>query len=397
MKRILGITGIRSDYDLMSSLYRLLVQTPGVDFKLLVGGAHLSRTYGHTIDLIRKDGIPILMSVESLIDGDTPSSRIKTASIMLQNVIDCVASWSPEIILYAGDREEVWIGALLGTYLEVPTVHFYGGDHTRTGHVDNPIRHAVSKLSTAHFVSVDEHKSRLMCMGEDERRIFVTGNLSLDNFVAHRGVPIADLTKELGIASSMDAYALVLFHPDPSEKESAGRYMANILECLSDKGIFACIGYPNTDPANREIIQVIGSFREKLGVYVYQNLDRDSFITLYKHARFIIGNSSSGIMEAASVPTAAINVGVRQRGRLAGENVVFCNGDRDSIAAAIDRVESVEFRETLRFVSNPYGKGDSAKCSLEILLAEDFNAMRLKTEDPLELSQISLSTRRKKI
>jgi UDP-N-acetylglucosamine 2-epimerase (non-hydrolysing)/GDP/UDP-N,N'-diacetylbacillosamine 2-epimerase (hydrolysing) len=251
--------------------------------------------------------------------------------------------------------------------------------------VDNPVRHAVSKLSTAHFVSVDEHKSRLMSMGEDEKRIFVTGNLSLDNFVAHSGTPLADLQKELGISSPLGIYALVLFHPDPSEKESAARYIENILECLSDKGVFACVGYPNTDPANREIIQVIERFRDKPGVFVYQNLDRNNFISLYKGARFIIGNSSSGVMEAASIPVPAINVGVRQRGRLAGENVVFCDGDKDSIRIALDRVETPGFREMLRSLKNPYGNGDSAKCALEILLAEDFSAMRLKTEDPLGL------------
>ena len=385
MKKILGITGIRSDYDLMSSLYKLLAKTSDVDFKLLVGGAHLSKTYGHSIDLIQNDGIPILMSVESLIDGDSPSSRIKTASIMLQNVIDCVVSWSPDIIVYAGDREEVWIGALLGTYLGVPTVHFYGGDHTTTGHVDNPVRHATSKLSSAHFVAIEEHKSRLMAMGEDNQRIFVTGNLSLDNFVVPSGVSFVDLKKKIGLPSNIGDYAIVLFHPDPSETESSARCMENILNCLSEKGLFACVGYPNTDPANREIIRVIEHFSDKPDVFIYQNLDRNDFIALYKNARFIIGNSSSGILEAASSPLPAINDGVRQRGRLAGENVVFCDGDKNSIFSAIELVESIEFREELKFLKNLYGDGQSAKIALDILLSMDFNALRLKTEDPLKL------------
>ena len=385
MKKILGITGIRSDYDLMSSLYKLLAKTSDVDLKLLVGGAHLSKTYGYSINLIKNDGIPILMSVESLIDGDSPSSRIKTASIMLQNVIDCVVSWSPNIIVYAGDREEVWIGALLGTYLGVPTVHFYGGDHTSTGHVDNPVRHATSKLSSAHFVAIEEHKSRLMAMGEDNRRIFVTGNLSLDNFVVQSGVSFVGLKNKIGLPSNIGDYAIVLFHPDPSETESPARFMENILNCLSEKGIFACVGYPNTDPSNREIIRVIEHFRDKPDVFVYQNLERNDFIALYKNARFIIGNSSSGILEAASIPLPAINVGVRQRGRLAGDNVVFCDGDKNSILSSIEFVESKEFRDALKFLKNLYGDGQSAKSALDILLSIDFNALRLKTEDPLKL------------
>ena len=161
--------------------------------------------------------------------------------------------------------------------------------------------------------------------------------------------------------------------------------MENILNCLSEKGLFACVGYPNTDPANREIIRVIEHFSDKPDVFIYQNLDRNDFIALYKNARFIIGNSSSGILEAASIPLPAINVGVRQRGRLAGENVVFCDGDKNSIFSAIELVESIEFREALKFLKNLYGDGQSAKIALDILLSMDFNALRLKTEDPLKL------------
>lgn len=385
-KRILGVTGIRSDYDLMSSLYKLLATTSDVDFRLLVGGAHMSRTYGRTVDLIRRDGIPILIAIESLIDGDTTVSRIKTGSIMLQSAIDAVAGWAPDLIIYAGDREEVLIGALLGTYLEVPTVHFYGGDHTQTGHVDNPIRHAVSKLATAHCVAIEEHKVRLMAMGENEKRIFVTGNISLDNFAATPTLARADLERRLGLNRPLDRYAIVIFHPDPSEKDHAAAYMENIMESLLERGISVCVGYPNTDPANKNIIDVIERYGSRPECFVYRNLERDEFISLYRGARFIIGNSSSGIMEAASVPIPAINVGLRQRGRLAGENVLFCDGDRDAIGAAIAQVESAEFRELVKLVKNPYGSGCSAELALNLLLASDFEALRLKTEDPLSLS-----------
>src|SRR5215469_380627 len=182
MKRVLGITGIRSDYDLMSGLYRLLATDPTVDFRLIVGGAHLSKTYGYSLDLIRADGIAVLAAIESLIDSDSFSSRLKSGSIMLQSAVDVVAGWRPDVILYAGDREEVWIGGLLGNYLEIPTVHFYGGDHTDSWHIDNPVRHAVSKLSSFHVVPTQEHRLRLLAMGEPDSRIRVLGSLALDNF-----------------------------------------------------------------------------------------------------------------------------------------------------------------------------------------------------------------------
>jgi UDP-N-acetylglucosamine 2-epimerase (non-hydrolysing)/GDP/UDP-N,N'-diacetylbacillosamine 2-epimerase (hydrolysing) len=344
----------------------------------------MSKTFGHTIDLIRSDGIQTLLCVESLIDGDSSVSRLKTASIMLQSVIDVVAGWSPDLIIYAGDREEVWIGAMLGAYLEIPTAHFYGGDHTITGHVDNPIRHAVSKMSTVHFVATDEHKARLLAMGETEQRIFVTGSLALDNFVVKAAMSPGELGDRLGIALPETGYAIVLFHPDPSEQTIAAQYMRHILQSTLDHGLFVCVGYPNTDPANREIIQVIEEYRSCPDVFVYRNLGREEFVSLYQNASFIIGNSSSGIMEAASFSVPAINVGLRQRGRLAGGNVIFCDGDRAAINAAIAQVQSPAFRESLAGLSNPYGDGVSAPRALDILLKGDFRKLRLKTEDPLQ-------------
>lgn len=390
MKKILAITGIRSDYDLLSSLYRRLSNDADVDFRLLVGGAHLSKTYGYTVDLIKKDGIPILAMVESLMDSDTPSSRLKTASIMLQSSIDIVASWAPDLILYAGDREEVWIGALLGVYLEIPTVHFYGGDHTVTGHVDNPVRHAVSKLSTVHMVTIEEHKRRLQCLGESDSRIYVIGNISLDNFITQERIPFGELKARLGIPTKIDQYALVIFHPDPSERSCAAEIFENILKELKRTGLGGCVGYPNTDPSNKVIIDVMNKYRDDPSFYFYRNLCREDFISLYKQAQCIVGNSSSGIMEAASIPIPAVNVGLRQVGRLAGENVIFCGSSREEINDALRKVISEEFRRKIATMKNPYGDGKSAELAHRILLENDFATIRLKTEDPLDLGCTSL-------
>ena len=383
-KKILAISGIRSDYDLMSALYRRLAVDEQVDFRLLVGGAHLSKTYGYTVDLIRRDGIPILGCIESLIDADSRSSRIKSASVLLTGAIDLVAGWMPDLILYAGDREEVWIGALLGTYLDIPTVHFYGGDHTGTGHVDNPVRHAVSKLATAHMVTIDEHRQRLIAMGEDPRRIFVVGNLSLDNFVGEPIVPAHDVARAVGAGKLPESYALVLFHPDPSEIQLAPTHIGNIVAALQAEGIVPLLGYPNTDPGNRAVIDVINDSAAR-GAIVYRNLDRPTFISLYRGARFIIGNSSSGIMEAASIPLPAINVGIRQRGRTAAGNVEFCDGDQLAITAAVRRAMDPARRVALAGIRNPYGDGKSAERACNLLLQTDFAAIRLKTEDPLDV------------
>ena len=383
VRKILGITGIRSDYDLMSGLYRRLAADRTLDFRLIVGGAHLSKTYGYSVDLIREDGIPILITIESLIDADSTSARLKSASIMLQSAVDVVAGWKPELILYAGDREEVWIGALLGNYLGIPTVHFYGGDHTKSWHIDNPVRHAVSKLSTFHVAATEEHRARLLAMGEPDARIRVLGSLALDNFFDPTSSESPG--KHNGLPHPIGEYALVLFHPDPSEGAIAGDICRNILRELRAAGLGACIGYPNTDPANRAIIDAFDEFKNEPRFYLYRNLRRSEFISLYKHAQFIIGNSSSGILEAASVPIPAINVGMRQRGRHAGINVLFVDSDASSISQGIKAAMDPEFRKSIMGMINPYGDGKSCARAYDLIIRTDFSGMLHKVEDPIDL------------
>ena len=172
MKKIIAFTAIRSEYDLLSSLYKLLNADENIDLKLIVSGAHLSKTYGYSVKDIEADGFDILAKIETLIDSDTKASRIKSAAILFQSCIDIIANYNPDLIIFAGDREEVIVASLVGGYLEIPTVHFFGGDHVEDSHIDNPVRHATSKLSSAHFVSTLEHKKRLIAMGEKEERIF---------------------------------------------------------------------------------------------------------------------------------------------------------------------------------------------------------------------------------
>lgn len=391
MRKILALSSIRSDYDLLSGVYALLAADPDIDFRVLVSGAHLSPNYGMTVANIRADGLPILAEIESLIDSDSRASRLKTASVMLQGAIDIVARWAPDLIVYAGDREDVMVGGLLGAYLGIPTVHFFGGDHEKDGHPDTVIRHAASKLSSAHVVPIAEHRDRLIALGEAPARIFVAGSVALDKFIAHRSVSPEKLAEMFPPGKRLGGYAMVIFHPVDAEMESAGTYFQNILESLASFGIPVCGSYPNTDPGNRSIIDLIERYAGREDFWFYKNLDRDAFLSLYKNARFLIGNSSSGILEAASVPLAAINVGLRQRGRMAGDNVTFCNADRASIDAAVRRVLSDDFRSMLANVTNPYGAGDACRRVADYLINTDFASLRAKIEDPLELARARMT------
>jgi len=385
MKKILALTMIRSDYDLMSPLYQLLDNDIDIDLKLLVGGAHLSETFGYTIKQIENDGFNILAKVESLLDSNSRSARIKSFSILLQNSIDTIASFDPDLILYAGDREDVMLGAMVGGYLEIPTLHFFGGDHVNDGHIDNPIRHAASKLSTAHFVTLEQHKERLEAMGESSDRIFVTGNISLDKFVSFSPIPIDKIKSHFDITDNFDSFSLMIFHPTLQDNQRPEIIFENILKTLKCREINTFVSYPNVDPGNYEIRKVIEKYSKDSNFVFYKNLDRDMFLSIYKQSDFILGNSSSGVCEAASIPIPALNIGTRQTGRYAEENVLFVDSSLKSIENGISRVSNKEFQKNVKKMHNPYGNGDSALQAYNIIKTKDFQSMLLKTEDALEL------------
>jgi UDP-hydrolysing UDP-N-acetyl-D-glucosamine 2-epimerase len=386
-RKILAITGSRADYDLMSALYMQLHADPDCELKLLVAGGHMSATFGSGVEWIRRDGLEILLALETLIDSDSVASRLKSTAILLQGVVDIVAQYQPDLILYPGDREEVMVGALLGAYLEIPTVHFFGGDHTQDGHVDNPVRHATSKLSTVHMVSLEQHRQRLLSMGEPPGRIFNIGSIALDRFVQHQPCSTAELWQHFGCAGTPEPFALVIFHPVVEEKEHAHHYLAAILEALLQRGLRVFVGAPNSDPMNRGLFAVAERYAAESRVVFYRALERELFLSLYKRSALIIGNSSSGIIEAASVPVPAINVGARQRGRFAGDNVLFCAPDADAIGQAIDRAMHPAFRAVVHAMVNPYGDGQSVRRALELLRSVDFRAMLYKKEDPLAFNR----------
>ncbi|UTJ07335.1 UDP-N-acetylglucosamine 2-epimerase [Arcobacter roscoffensis] len=385
MKKILAFSSIRSDYDLMSPLYRLLDEDKEIDFKIIVSGAHLSTNFGYSVNQIRKDGFDILLEIETLLNSDTGLSRAKSASLLFQNSLETIAKFNPDLMIYAGDREDVIIYSMIGGYLNIPTVHVFAGDHVEDGYIDNPIRHATSKLSTSHFVTLEEHKKRLVRMGEDSMRVFVTGNISLDKFVQFQPLEKEKIKNVFDIKSDFENFALMIFHPITEEVENVDTYFENILKNLEERKINTFVSYPNVDEGNQKLVKVIEEYKDNKNFIFYKNLDRNIFMSIYKHSKFIIGNSSSGICEAASLKIPAINVGLRQRGRYSEKNVLFCGTNYEEIGKNIDKATSEDFLNNLSNLKNPYGDGNSGNKAYEIIKTIDFKSMIAKVEDPLKV------------
>jgi len=378
--KILALTSIRSEYDLMSSLFHLLHADSEVQLKLLVGGAHNSPSFGMSVNDIKQDGFDILQ-VESLIDGDTKSSRLKSASLLLMSSIDIVNGYAPDLIIYAGDREEVLIGAMLGGYLAVPTAHFFGGDHASDGHIDNPVRHAASKMSTCHFVSTEEHKKRLLSIGEPENRIYQIGSVALDKF--YEIEPCDLIQGNISGCTVSKPGALFIFHPVEEEINKIEQIMTEALDALIECGFHIFIGKPNTDFGNSHIRKIVDKYSMHNDVSVYGNLPRKEFVQLFKSCQLIIGNSSAGLLESASIPIPCINIGNRQRGRFCAENVQFVDADKQSILSALNRLNDKNYQSKLIDLTNPYGDGRASKHAYDLIKSINFKQKLKKKEDPL--------------
>jgi UDP-hydrolysing UDP-N-acetyl-D-glucosamine 2-epimerase len=384
--KILAFTSIRSEYDLMSGLYKRLSLDENVDLQIIVSGTHLVQALGDSASEIEKDGLNISYRIESLLSADNKASRIKSAAILQLACIDILSNEKPDLVIFAGDREDVLVYAVVCAFLDIPSVHFFGGDHAKDGHVDNPVRHATSKLASLHFVSTEEHKSRLLAIGEPKTRIFVIGSVALDKFLKEPIIGAREVLQSLGIDSVVvqKKIAVLIFHPVNSERECVHSYLQNMVSVLNNRGYHVCASMPNSDPGNRAIRETLVNLSRGSDVTVYENLSRSLFINLLRAADLIIGNSSAGLLEAPSIPLPAINVGERQKGRLASRNVVFCTGSAGAIERAVTRIESKSFKEELSNLANPYGDGHSVDRAYQLIKDLDLPSYTRKPEDPLE-------------
>lgn len=383
IKKIIAFTGIRSDYDLLSKFYKKINEKDGFELKLIVGGAHLSKQMGYTIQEIINDGIPILSRVETLLNSDSFSSRAKSLSILMQSTIDSIADYNPNLIIVVGDREEVLAGATIGTYLKIPVAHFFGGDHTTGGHVDNPIRHATSKLANIHFVSNRFSEQRLLAIGEEKRAVFNIGSPSLDKFKDTDYISREQIFEKLGISNNSTEYALLVFHPEAGDEQKSGEYLDNIMHVLRERNVFTFVSYPNSDSGSSEIISILENYKFDNNFYMYKNLSREIFVNVFRNCSFVIGNSSLGIYEAPLLKKPVITIGNRQLGRLSASNVQFIGTDKASIIHAILKLNDPFYQEQLKNVESIYGDGNSSERAIKILEQIDYQEYLYKKYDPL--------------
>jgi len=374
MKKILGITGIRSEYDIMSSVFRSIDDHSDLELELVVTGAHLSDSYGYTVDDIRADGFIIVDEIDSLINSDRPVARVKGLAVQLQGLVQTIARVQPDFLIVLGDREEAMTTALAGAYMNIPVVHISGGDRV-IGNVDDQVRHAVTKLSHIHFVTNQESYERLIRLGEQSFRVHMVGNPGLDRLLTVPDLAEEELTKQLGFEiKKNEPFILVVQHAISTESDRAYEQMKVTLEAISEIGIKTILSYPNSDAGGQQIIRAIREYKNPAKLYVAKNIPRLEFVNIMRKASCMLGNSSAGILEAPLLKLPVINVGSRQKGRLHAENVQFVDHDKEEIIKAINRaIFDKEYRNIVSKCSNPYGDGKSSLRIAEILASININ------------------------
>ncbi len=366
-KKIIAITGIRSDYDLMSSVFREINKRKEFDFKLIITGTHLSPNYGMSINEIKKDGFIIADIIESLIDSDSLSSRVKGMSIQMQCIVQTFVREKPDLLLVLGDREEAISTAILGTYMNIPVAHVSGGD--KSGTVDDPIRHAVTKLSHIHFVTNNESFKRIIKLGEERWRVFNVGNPGLDRFMEVPEISSQILFQDLKLSITQDEkIILVIQHPVSSEIKESYKQMKITLEAVKELNLKTIIIYPNSDAGSFEVIKAINEFDKFNNFFSLKNLPREQFVNIFRRISCLVGNSSAGILEASLLKKPVINIGTRQKDRLSTENIQHVDYSKKDILNALKKaIYDKEYLEFVEKSKSPYGSGDSSYKIAEIL------------------------------
>jgi len=363
-RKILYISGTRADYGLMRPVLAEIQRRPGLELHVAATGMHLMPEFGNTLNDIRRDGFACHV-VEAAHERDTKESMALFIACFLQGLVPLAIRLCPDIILLLGDRGEMLAGAIAGAYLGIPVVHIHGGEVTATG--DESARHAITKLAHIHLPATAGSARRIIAMGEDPAHVIVTGAPGLDAVRDVRPSAAREAARRCGIDPEK-SFLLVVQHPVPLEPGNPAAQMEATLEAACSFPHPVLVVYPNADAGGRAMIGIIGKYADAGKVKAFASLGHVDYLSLLSLASVLVGNSSSGIIEAPSFGVPAVNIGTRQAGRERGENVIDCGYGRQEIAAAIRHSLTDEaFRKKVKSAANPYGTGESSRTIAGIL------------------------------
>lgn len=380
MSRKIGvITGSRAEYGLLRWVMQGIKEDSGLTLQVIATGMHLSPEFGLTYREIEQDGFRIDRKVESLLSSDTAPGITKSIGIGMIGFADALDELQPDLLVMLGDRFELLPAATAALVARIPIAHIHGGETTE-GSFDEAIRHSITKMSHLHFVAAEEYRRRVIQLGEAPERVFMVGGVGIDNI--HRLPLLGRTALEEAIGFRFGSKnLLVTFHPVTLEHATAIGQMQELLKALAELPdaniIFTS---PNADTDGHALIPMIQNFvAQHRNSVVFKSLGQLRYLSCLQYVDGVIGNSSSGLLEAPTFKKGTINIGSRQAGRLKACSVIDCEPDRAAIAAALKRLYSAEFQRSLADVQNPYGEGGASTKIVEQLGRVSLDGLIQKT------------------
>lgn len=361
-------TGTRADYGLFYPLLKEIRAAKGLTLQIIVTGMHLSPEFGLTYREIEQDGFSIDEKVEMLLSSDTPTGVSKSTGLGIMGIADAIERLKPDILVLLGDRFETFAAAVAAMHAGIPIAHLNGGEST-VGAVDEAMRHSITKMSHLHFTSTKQYKKRVVQLGERPASVHAVGALGIDNIKHTRLLAKKSVMQKLPF-KKRKTNLMVTFHPATLEGDTSGARVTSLLEALDslrDTGIIFTM--PNADTHGRVIARLIEQYvaENPDKCAAFSSMGRVLYLSALNFVDAVVGNSSSGIIEAPSFGIPTVDIGLRQTGRIRAASVLHCGPDARAIRAALGKALSPAFRRKCRTVKNPYGSGDAAKRIVRVL------------------------------
>lgn len=366
--QICVVTGTRADYGVLRRLLFRLKADSRFEMHLVVTGTHLSAQFGNTQDEILQDGFCDFQPIPIPLEDDSKAGMAYATGITMTKFSDYFNRFRPDILVVLGDRFEILAAATAAHLMGIPIAHISGGDETE-GAVDDAIRHAITKMSILHFPGCEQSARRIIQMGEQPNRVFNVGEPGVENCLNLKLLPRAELASAIGFQGVNDDYAVVTFHPVTMENETATAQVHELMKAMNHHPELSyIITMANADAGGRSINDIWTEEKSKHPNWlVVSSLGVLRYLSAVKYARLVIGNSSSGILEAPSLGTPTINIGDRQKGRMMADSVICCDPDCNKISAAMKEAMSEEFQDKSRNVKSPFGDGTTSAQIVEII------------------------------
>ncbi|HXI13970.1 MAG TPA: UDP-N-acetylglucosamine 2-epimerase [Thermoanaerobaculia bacterium] len=375
IERVAVVTGTRAEYGLLRPVIRRLQDR--FDVAVILAGMHLADQFGRTERDVISDKFTIAARVDMLFSRDDHAAMAKSIGVGVLGISQAVESFGADAVVVLGDRVEAFAGAIAGAAMNRVVAHLHGGEISRGG-LDESMRHAITRFAHIHFAATPGSGERLIRMGEDSDRVRVVGAPGLDTIRATELRSREEIADVLGSPLPSE-YVLIVQHPVTTDADAAAAQIESTLLAVEDLSLPSVVIYPNADAGGRRMIEVIERWRGRSGLIVARSLDHVSYLTLLKNAACLVGNSSSGIIEAPAFHVAAVNIGSRQAGRERAPNVIDVSPDRGQIREAIQRaLGDGSFRAALAACTSPYGEGHASERIADALAGIQINCALLQ-------------------